>query len=318
MCHDIAIGVLGKNSAWILKYSMQSLRSALQTLRSMGVNAEIIYVDGGSTDNSKEIIKDALDSAVRIIDAPGTNIPEARNIVVKETSSECIMYWDSDIIAPPYIPITLIKANRPIVSTIRIDIYVNSSEEIQKILNDVMNTKPKELIMKEVPFTVFGVNLIRREVFEKVGLFDDRLTQAEDRDFGLRAMCHGYKSYLIESEVVYDINRRLKSEVPITTSLRQYVRGIHKKAAIYAYTGSKRQKYLGGAFITLHALTITSLLLAPPLSVIELAPLLYQVLRYGPRKGAEMWVKSIVFYTMLGLVYPVVKFSNICNILNSW
>ena len=318
MCRDVSIGVLGKNSAWILRYSMRSLKGAIDTLRDEGVKAEVIYVDGGSTDNSKEVVGDILGNDVRIIDAANTNIPEARNIVIKESSGDCIAYWDSDVIAPPYILAMLINANKPIISTKRTDIYVNSDGEIQKILDNAMSTKPREPLIKEVPFTVFGVNLFERVVFEKVGLFDNRLTQAEDRDFGLRAACHGYKSYLIESETVYDINRRFKSEIPITTSLKQYVRGIHKKAAIYAYTGSKRQKSLGEAFVILHAITIASVFLEPPLTSIELLPLIYQVLRYGPRKGLEMWLKSLVFYTMLGLVYPIVKFSNICDILNNW
>ncbi|BDR92083.1 glycosyltransferase [Vulcanisaeta souniana] len=318
MCHDITIGVLGKNSAWILKYSMQSLRKAVQVIRNSGINAEVIYVDGGSTDNSKELVRDALGNGVRIIDAPGSNIPEARNIVIREASGDCIVYWDSDIVAPPYILTMLINTNKPIVSTVRRDVYVRSDDEIQGILTKVMDLRPRELIMREVPYTVFGVNLFKKEVFEKVGLFDNRLTQAEDRDFGIRALCHGYKSYLIENEIVYDINRRFKSEIPIITSLRQYMRGIHKKAAIYAYTGSIRQKGLSGAFIALHAITIASLFLLPPLSAVEFLPLVYQIFKYGPRKGVEMWVKSLVFYTMLGFAYPVVKLSNICNILSNW
>ena len=297
---------------------MRSLNSAVRAIRDRGINVEIIYVDGGSTDYSKEVVKDVLSNEVRIIDAANTNIPEARNIVIKESSGDCIVYWDSDVIAPPYVLAMLINANKPIISTKRTDVYVNSDGEIQKILDNAMSAKPREPSIKEVPFTVFGVNLFKREVFEKVGLFDNRLTQAEDRDFGLRAACHGYKSYLIESEVVYDINKRFRSEVPITTSLKQYVRGIHKKAAIYAYTGSKKQKGLGGAFVALHAITIASLFLMPPLAISELLPFLYQVSRYGLRKGLEMWIKSLIFYTMLGLVYPIVRFSNICDILNNW
>lgn len=318
MCHDISIGVLGKNSAWILKYSMRALRSAIQSIRDKGINTEVIYVDGGSIDGSREIIKDILGNTVRVIDAINTNIPEARNIVVREASSDCIVYWDSDVIAPPYILTMLINTNKPIVSTIREDVYVNSDEEILEILSNAMNARPREPVIKAVPYTVFGVNLFKREVFERVGLFDNRLTQAEDRDFGLRAACHGYRSYLIENEIAYDINKRFKSEIPITTSLRQYVRGIHKKAAIYAYTGSRRQKGLGGAFVTMHVFAIVSLLSMPPLALIELIPLIYQVSKYGLCKGMEMWVKSLTFYTMLGLVYPIVKLSNICDILSSW
>jgi len=39
---------------------------------------------------SKEFVREVLPQA-RIIDAPGTNIPEARNIAVKETSGEYLV-----------------------------------------------------------------------------------------------------------------------------------------------------------------------------------------------------------------------------------
>lgn len=91
------------------------------------------------------------------------------------------------------------------------------------------------------PFVVFSVTLFHRDVFRKVGLFDERMTQAEDRDICLKAYCKGFQSFYI-STAAYDINRRRLSDVPVTTPLRQYLRGIHKKALIYAYTPSRRQK----------------------------------------------------------------------------
>jgi GT2 family glycosyltransferase len=42
------------------------------------------------------------------------------------------------------------------------------------------------------PFVVFSVMLFRRDVFRKVGLFDERMTQAEDRDICLRAYCRSF------------------------------------------------------------------------------------------------------------------------------
>jgi hypothetical protein len=82
---------------------------------------------------------------------------------------------------------------------------------------------------------VFSVTLFHRNVFRKVGLFDVRMTRAEDRDICLRAYCKGFQSFYI-STTAYDINRRRLSDVPVSTPLRQYLRGTHKKAHIYAYT----------------------------------------------------------------------------------
>jgi len=84
---SLSVAILGKNSRWILKYSLRAVRSALQ---EVGRDLEVVYVDGGSTDGSKELVREVLPQA-RIIDVPGTNIPEARNIAVKETSSEYLV-----------------------------------------------------------------------------------------------------------------------------------------------------------------------------------------------------------------------------------
>jgi hypothetical protein len=78
-----SIAILGKNSRWILKYSLRAVRSAV---REVGRDVEVVYVDGNSTEGSKELAREVLPQA-RIIDAPDTNIPEAR-ITVKDTSSE--------------------------------------------------------------------------------------------------------------------------------------------------------------------------------------------------------------------------------------
>jgi len=198
----------------------------------------VVYVDGGSTDGSRELAREVLPKA-RIIDAPDTNIPEARNIAVKETSGEYLVYWDSDILAPPSALKALLQQDKPIVALTRRDVYVASEEDIQNIMASLGDDQSPTLY--PAPFVVFSVTLFHRDVFRKVGLFDERMTQAEDRDICLRAYCKGFQSFYI-STAAYDINRRRLSDVPVTTPLRQYLRGIHKKALIYAYTPSRRQK----------------------------------------------------------------------------
>lgn len=310
----VTVGILGKDSEWVLRYSTKSLRLALKHLVDRyRVSAEVLYVDGGSRDGSINVVKEVLGNVVKVIDASGTNIPEARNIVIKEAAGDYIVYWDSDVIAPRYILANLLEVDKPIVAPQRIDIYVESEDEIEKILNnvDVIQKSPR---IVEVPFVVFSVTLFKREVFKSVGLFDPRMTQAEDRDFGIRAYCKGYKSYLI-SDTVYDINKRIKSEVPITTPLRQYMRGILKKAVIYAYTPSPRQKRNVAIYGVAHLAAVASLFTHPLLILGELFPLFFFAYKYGPSKGGEMWIKSLSLYTLMILMMPYIKIKNICKLL---
>ena len=68
---SLSVAILGKNGRWILRYSLRAVRSALQ---EVGRDVEVVYVDGGSTDGFKELVREVLPQA-RIIDAPGANIP---------------------------------------------------------------------------------------------------------------------------------------------------------------------------------------------------------------------------------------------------
>jgi glycosyltransferase involved in cell wall biosynthesis len=300
-----SVAILGKNSRWILRYSLRAVRSAL---REVGRDVEVVYVDGGSTDGSKELVREVLPQA-RIIDAPGTNIPEARNIAIRETSGEYLVYWDSDILAPPSALKALLQQNKPIVALTRRDVYVASEEEIRNIMAGLSDDPSSTLY--PAPFVVFSVTLFHRDVFRKVGLFDERMTQAEDRDICLRAYCKGFQSFYI-STTAYDINRKRLSDVPVTTPLRQYLRGIHKKALIYAYTPSRRQKINTAIFATVHATAVLGMFATPLAPVVELLPLVYQMMRYGSRKGVEMYTKASTIYTLIALFMPL-RLKNICT-----
>jgi glycosyltransferase involved in cell wall biosynthesis len=302
---SLSVAILGKNSRWILKYSLHAVRSAL---REVGRDVEVVYVDGGSTDGSKELVREVLPQA-RIIDAPGTNIPEARNIAIRETSGDYLAYWDSDILAPPSALKALLQRDKPIVALTRRDVYVASEEDIQDIMAS-LGDDPSPTAYP-VSFVVFSVTLFHRDVFRKVGLFDERMTQAEDRDICLRAYCKGFQSFYI-STTAYDINKRRLSDVPVATPLRQYLRGIGKKALIYAYTPSRRQKINAAIFAAIHATAALGMFATPAALAVELLPLIYQIMRYGGRKGVEMHIKALTLYTLMALFMPL-RLKDICT-----
>jgi hypothetical protein len=99
--------------------------------------------------------------------------------------------------------------------------------------------------------------------------------------------------------------------VPLTTPLRKYLRGIHKKALIYAYTPSHRQRTNTDIFATVHATAVLGMLATPLAPLVELLPLVYQMMRYGGRKGAEMYIKALTLYTLIALFMPL-RLKDIC------
>ena len=69
-----------------------------------------------------------------------------------------------------------------------------------------INTQEKELIdeVREVTFLTGCLQLIRREVFEEIGLYDhDYFLYMEDVDFCKRALNHGYKLIYVPQSKIY-------------------------------------------------------------------------------------------------------------------
>ena len=58
---------------------------------------ELLFVDGGSTDGTRELLEDwgSAREAVRIVDAPGTNISEGRNLGIREAAARWIACTDA-------------------------------------------------------------------------------------------------------------------------------------------------------------------------------------------------------------------------------
>jgi GT2 family glycosyltransferase len=64
-------------------------------------------------------------------------------------------------------------------------------------------TNPTLLDMLENNVIHGGSLMYRREVFEKIGLFDEALTTGEEYEFNLRAMYNGLKLGYVDSNLYY-------------------------------------------------------------------------------------------------------------------
>jgi len=177
---SITICMPVKNRAWCLP----KVLSSIEALDYPRHKIKIVFVDDYSADGSYEIIEEWARRVgelgfykVEVIRAK-TNIPQARNLCIKHMEGELLLFWDSDVVPPPELLREMVEElkRNPDVGIIGADYVYDSSTGI----------KHKPVTAKETHAVYMGFTLIRREVFEKAGLFNENLSVGEDTEFCIR------------------------------------------------------------------------------------------------------------------------------------
>ena len=185
----------------------KSIRSVISQTRKAD---EIIVVNDGSTDNTESEIKKFGD-AVRYIHQENAGVSAARNHGIKLAEYEWIAFLDSD---DEWLPerlekqLAVTKDNPELMWISGNSIRCLCDEERQS--PELDPAKAKKLLKGKNCFENYlyafrnkaGGNtntmLIRREVFDKIGMFDESLSYGEDPDMWWRIAyhwpCFGYVS----------------------------------------------------------------------------------------------------------------------------
>lgn len=189
------------NRARLLKRAIQSVLE--QTYQDF----EIIVVDDGSTDNTEEIVRSFGDGRVRYIRyKENKGEAAARNTGIKAAKGKYIASQDSD---DEWLPEKLEKQMKtfqnasPKVGVVYTGfwklqgdkkIYIPSSAIAQKEGN-IYNS------LLEINFIGTPTTLIRKECFERVGMFNEILRDFVDWEMWLRISKHYHFEYIKESLV---------------------------------------------------------------------------------------------------------------------
>lgn len=167
-------------------------------------NFELIIIDDGSTDNTKEIIESYNDSRIFYFYQDNMDKAIARNNGIKKASGKFICFLDSD---DYYFPnkltdqLTFLK-NRPGIDLV-VGNYIRVDETDVLIRKNELN--PNKFIgLKPFlfgnPFPIHS-SLIRSEYVKKIGGFDEKLKGGEDWDFHFRLALKGCKMEMIDTIV---------------------------------------------------------------------------------------------------------------------
>lgn len=141
---------------------------------------EIILVDDGSKDKTAEVVA-SLKEDVRCFYQPNSGPAAARNRGLRDASGEFIAFLDVDDYWPLH---TLKNLVRRLLEQPDIDILRGYGQlyKLSVLGEEVFIGNPKESFKDYI-----GAAIYRKEVFSKVGLFDESMTFGEDSDWFNRA-----------------------------------------------------------------------------------------------------------------------------------
>jgi len=183
----------------------QKVERAVTSVLNQGSKGfEIIVVDDGSTDNTGQALAKYM-SSIRYIRHPvNRGASAARNTGINSSVAPWIAFLDSDdywLDEKLYAQMEFIDRNPGIVACqtqeiwIRRGVRVNPKERHRKPSGNIFRQSLKLCVVS--PSAV----ILKRSLFEEVGLFDETLPAVEDYDLWLRISCR-YPIYLIDKELV--------------------------------------------------------------------------------------------------------------------
>jgi glycosyltransferase involved in cell wall biosynthesis len=185
------------NRGWIVKEAIDSV------LDQDFSDFELIVVDDGSEDNTREILG-AYADAITVLHRSNRGVSAARNRGIAEASGQLIAFLDSDDLWLPGKLKTQVKFFEE-----NADAMINQTQEIWIRNGRRVNPKKRHhkfsgmIFERSLALCLVSPSavMIRKSLFDTVGVFDERLPACEDYDLWLRVSCR-YPVHLIDIPLI--------------------------------------------------------------------------------------------------------------------
>ena len=161
---------------------------------------EIIVVDDRSHDGTGETVAGLArqDSRLKLLTGEGRGPAAARNLGIRAASGEVIAFLDGDDVWP------LERIEHQLRRLDAGDAPDIVSGLIRRFRHfDTAALAPVDAEAAALPGANLGACLYRREVFQRIGLFDESLTWCEDHDLMLRAREAGLRIAIMRMVTLY-------------------------------------------------------------------------------------------------------------------
>jgi glycosyltransferase involved in cell wall biosynthesis len=214
----------------------QAVRS-VEAQTSFDAVAEIIVVNDGSHDGSKVVLERLAREIekLRIIEAPGLGLSSARNRALREAKGEAIAILDGDDFWAPEKLASQLPAfarNKSSIGLVYGDFIEFSSDEARdgriitvRRFDPESSHQLRDYFVHDGPIVPSTV-VVRRSVFDDVGLFDESLRIGEDTEFYLRVaerwrFCHVPGAFTFKRRHIGQLSWRLEALLPNAALLTQ-------------------------------------------------------------------------------------------------
>lgn len=172
--------------------------------------ADVVVVDDGSTDGTRDVVSAIAHARVKLISNPGRGVSTARNAGAAASAGRWLLFLDADDRLTPYAATALLEAVRNDADAVavygdyeRID---GSGRRIGRRFLIRRRQKPSGSILPALLHGNFiingGVLTCRRDAFEQTGGFDPSLSLCEDWHLWCKLAATG--SIVFSNECVMD------------------------------------------------------------------------------------------------------------------
>lgn len=234
------------NRAYIIGDAIQSILA--QTYQ----NWELILIDDGSVDNTKELIEKMNEPSIRYYYQTNKGAATARNKGLESAKGEWIAYLDSDnTLFPAYLEVMLdrISEKDNVIFAFpkghrHIELYKDGKmiKRIDETKNEFGNNiTPRDIVHRKLHSDLNGM-IHSKKVIEDGIRFDEKMRKLEDWELFL-TLCERYpEHFLYVNELLYSYHQRFGGDGLVSNSTYQEWADIFE----YIYQKHKNDKLMKG------------------------------------------------------------------------